>query len=117
MSRPPAALREMCDTARHPETMPTLIFERTRFTVDCPEGGRIVDVCDEHIMAGIPFSCRHANCGTCRVAITEGLEFCEEPDDDELQLSDVFKDPPHVRLACQLKIRPGAGTVRLKVLL
>jgi 2Fe-2S ferredoxin len=81
--------------------MPTLIFERTRFTVDCPEGGRIVDVCDEHIMAGIPFSCRHANCGTCRVAITEGLEFCEEPDDDELQLSDVFKDPPHVRLACQ----------------
>lgn len=97
--------------------MPTIVFTRTGLTVERPDGARIVDVCDDDIRAGIPFSCRHANCGTCRVEVLEGIELCEPPDDDELDLSAVFRDPPTVRLACQLRVRGGDGTVRLRVLL
>lgn len=98
--------------------MPRLVFERTRFEVDVPDGGRVLDVCDEHFMAGIPFACRHANCGVCRVRVTEGLDRCEPARADELAITEgVFHDAGDVRLACQLRLRPGAGTVRLRVLL
>ncbi len=98
--------------------MPRVVFERTRFEVNVPDGGRVVDLCDEHILAGVPFACRHANCGTCRVRVTEGAELCEPPGDDELDLLErVFHDGPDVRLACQLVVRPGDGVVRLRVML
>lgn len=97
--------------------MPLLVFERTRFSVNVPDGGAVVDVCDEHILAGVPFACRHANCATCRVRVTEGSALCEPPGEDELDLLARFGDPPDVRLACQLRVRAGDGTVRLRVLL
>ncbi len=98
--------------------MPTIVFERTRLAVERPDGARVIDVCDDDLRAGVPFACRHANCGTCRVRVTEGAELCEPPDVDELALLEGrFHDPPDVRLACQLVVRPGPGTVRLRVLL
>ncbi len=98
--------------------MPRVVFERTRFELDVPDGARVVDLADEHFMTGLRFACRHANCGVCRVEVTEGIERCEPADDDELQLTEgVFRDPPTVRLACQLRIQPGEGTVRLRVVL
>ncbi len=96
--------------------MPTLVFERTRLEVRLPDGGRVVDVCDENILAGVPFACRHANCGSCRVEVTAGAALCAPPEDDELALlEDVFHAPPEVRLACQLRVLPGDGVVRLRV--
>lgn len=97
--------------------VPTLVFERTGLEVEVPAGTRVVDVCDEHARAAIPFSCRGANCGTCRVDVSEGLELCEPPSPAELELSAVFRDPPRVRLACQLVVRAGPGRVRLRVML
>jgi 2Fe-2S ferredoxin len=97
--------------------MPTIVFERTGYTVEVPEGGRVADLCDEHPRAGIPFSCRGANCGTCRVEVTEGLALCEPPDDDEEQLLRQLRSPVTVRLGCQMRVRPGAGVVRLRVTL
>jgi len=98
--------------------MPTIVFERTRHVAHRPEGGRVVDVCDDDLRAGVPFACRHANCGTCRVRLTEGAELCDPPGEDERALlTGRFRDPPDVRLACQLVVRPGEGTVRLRVLL
>ncbi len=97
--------------------MPLVMFERTSFEVDLPDGGRVVDICDEHLRAAIPFACRMANCGTCRVEVGEGLELCEPPRADELELSAIFHDPPSIRLGCQLRIRPGMGRVRLRVVL
>lgn len=97
--------------------MPMLVFERTRFSIDVPDGARVVDVCDEHFMAGVPFACRHANCGTCRVQVTEGLDRCEGPDDDEWSMLQRLDAAPDERLACMLVVRPGEGTVRLRVTL
>lgn len=101
--------------------MPTIVFERTRFEVEWPEGGRLVDLCDREIRAGVPFSCRHANCGTCRVEVREGHDLCEPPDADEERLlgklrRSAIADAP-VRLGCQLVVRAGDGRVRLWVTL
>jgi ferredoxin len=96
--------------------VPRLVFERTRFEVDLPDGGRVLDVCDAHFMAGVAFACRHANCGICRVELVEGADLCEPADDDERHLTEgVFRHDATVRLACQLRVRAGHGVVRLRV--
>lgn len=96
--------------------MPTLVFERTGYTVDRPDGASIVEVCDENIRAGVPFSCRHANCGICRLEVTEGLALCEPRTEWEDELLTYLKERPNVRLGCQLRVGPGEGVVRLRVL-
>ncbi|HZU82867.1 MAG TPA: 2Fe-2S iron-sulfur cluster-binding protein [Polyangiaceae bacterium] len=76
-------------------------------------GERLVDICDEH-QAPVPFSCRGASCGTCRVDVLEGVELLEPPRDDELEVLDLFgDDPTRRRLACQARV--GACTGRLRV--
>ena len=57
--------------------MATVVFEDEGVTVSAPQGGRVMDLADEHPATAVPFSCRFANCGTCRVEVTEGLELCE----------------------------------------
>lgn len=98
--------------------MPRVFFERTKLEVDWPEGGSLVDLCDREPRAGVPFSCRHANCGTCRVEVREGLELCEAPDDDERALLEHLRaDSDRIRLACQLRVRAGDGRLHLWVTL
>jgi ferredoxin len=93
-----------------------VVFVRTGLVVDAPDGARVVDLCDDNIFAGVRFACRHANCGICRVIVEEGAAHCAPAEDDELQLTEtVFGHGPEVRLACQLRVLPGDGTVRLRV--
>jgi 2Fe-2S ferredoxin len=81
---------------------------------DAPEGTRLVDLCDER-GAAVPFSCRSASCGTCRIDVLEGADLLEPPRDEELDVLDVFGDDPlRRRLACQARVRAGAGRVRLR---
>jgi 2Fe-2S ferredoxin len=103
--------------------MPIVIFEhpgddrRPPLTVSVPEGGALVDVCDDHT-APIPFSCKSASCGTCRIAILEGASELLPAADDELDVLDIFAAPsahPH-RLACQAKMKPGLTTLRVRAL-
>lgn len=95
--------------------MPTVTFTRTGFVVEAPDGGAITELCDANFRAGVPFACRHANCGSCRVIVEEGEEFCEPAESAELRLLRVFGEPPGLRLACQLKLRAGTGSVKLRV--
>lgn len=82
--------------------------------IDAPDGAALVDLCDAHD-APIPFSCRVASCGTCRIHVLEGAEQLLPPEDDELDLLDVFNlKPPLVRLTCQAKLAPGATRLRIK---
>lgn len=98
--------------------MPKVYFERTKLEVDWPEGGALVDLCDREPRAGVPFSCRHANCGTCRIDIREGIELCEPPNEDERALLDELNArDERIRLGCQLRVRAGDGRVRLWVTL
>ena len=81
--------------------------------VDAPEGGDLVDLCDQ-VLAPIPFSCRSASCGTCQVVVLEGMEFLEAPSDDERELLELLDGPDDSRLACQARVKPGPGLIRLK---
>jgi len=98
--------------------MPTVHFEGNIFGEDSvaevPDGGALVDVCDK-TSAPVPFSCRSATCGTCRVEILEGGELFEDPEPEETDLLEILGDPSHFRLACQAKLRKATGIVRLRI--
>jgi 2Fe-2S ferredoxin len=86
-------------------------------TVPALEGGALVDLCDE-IAAPIPFSCRSANCGTCRIVILEGASELLPPEDEELDVIDIFGgtatgDTPQ-RLACCARLKRGEALIRLR---
>lgn len=84
--------------------------------IDAPDGAALIDLCDAND-APIPFSCRSASCGTCRIHVLEGAEDLLPPAQDELELLDVFNQgPPYVRLTCQAKLRPGAARLRVKAI-
>jgi ferredoxin len=106
--------------------MPTVIFETkdvggnplvVTARVGPGECGSLGDLCDD-VGAPIPFSCRSANCGTCRIHVLEGRELLLPADDEELDVLDAFGvGPPAQRLACQAKIRPdvtGAEVLRVR---
>jgi len=74
--------------------------------------GRLLDACDE-ARAPVAFSCRSANCGTCRVEVLAGADLLEPPRADELEVLALTSARPSERLACQIVVRCGPGLVRL----
>jgi ferredoxin len=97
--------------------VPIVVFESpgaAPLEVAAPDGGALIDLCDERA-APVPFSCRSASCGTCRVEILEGDALLEPPADDELDVLDIFgDDPATTRLACQARVKNGPGRLRLR---
>jgi ferredoxin len=99
--------------------MPRVTFESQQtgadvVAVEAPPGARLVDLCDENA-APIPFSCRSASCGTCRIDVLEGADLLEPPRDEELDVLDIFgDDPSRRRLACQARVRAGDGVLRVR---
>jgi ferredoxin len=99
--------------------VPTVVFESngaSPLILLVPEGGALVDVCDEH-QAPVPFACKSANCGACLVEILEGeAELLPARQDERDVLARLAAEPsaPPVRLACQAKTRPGLATLRLR---
>jgi len=83
--------------------------------IDAPEGGALVDLCDARL-APIPFSCRSANCGACRVEILEGADALCAPEAEERAILALFASPPTHRLACSAKVKPGLVTLRLRAI-
>ena len=81
--------------------------------VDAPEGGELVDLCDHHF-APIPFSCRSASCGTCHIEIVEGAELIAPAEEQEEELLDILGGDGTSRLACQARIKPGPGLIRIR---
>ena len=99
--------------------MPFVVFESpdapgATVEVNAPGGARLIDLCDER-NAPVPFSCRSASCGTCRIDVLEGADLLEPPKDEELDVLDIFGDTPGPRrLACQARVVPGDGRVRVR---
>lgn len=80
------------------------------------EGGtRLLDLADEHPELDLPFSCRAATCGTCRVEVMEGSDAFAEPEPEERDLLEAFGEPAGVRLACQALVVRAVPTIRLRV--
>jgi len=98
--------------------MPTIRVEASPLgeavETDEPAGGRLLDICDDS-GAPIPFSCRSASCGTCRIEVLEGGPLLDEVSPGEQELLDLFADPPGRRLACVARVRAGTGLVRVRV--
>ncbi len=92
-------------------------FEPSGFEVDAEPGEEIMDITDANPAAEVPYSCRAATCGTCRVEVLEGAEALSTADEFELEVLDIFGDTPDkVRLCCQAKLIGGPTTqVTLKV--
>lgn len=87
-----------------------------RIEIDAPDGSALIDLCDEW-GAPIPFNCRSAACGTCRIEIVEGSDELTPAAQDEIDLLDIYDvKPPGMRLACQAVLRPGATRVWVKAI-
>lgn len=95
--------------------MATVRFLPSGFECEIKVGTALVDTCDEHPESEVPFSCRSASCGTCRVRVIEGADMLSKAQDDELDVLDVFGDGKDVRLACQAEVA-GDGKLVLEVL-
>jgi ferredoxin len=79
-----------------------------------PAGTALVDLCDDR-NAPVPFSCRSASCGTCRIDVLEGGDLLQPPRDEELDILDIFGDDPKKRrLACQARLAAGEGRVHVR---
>jgi ferredoxin len=89
-------------------------FSPSGYECDVKVGTALVDTCDEHPETEVPFSCRSASCGTCRVRVREGMELLSKPQDDELDVLEVFGDGKDVRLCCQVQV-VGEGRISLEV--
>lgn len=103
---------------RLPETpgaMAIVRFEPAGVEVSVEPGTRLVDVTDEHPETEVPFSCRSANCGTCRVEVVEGEAAMAPPEEDEQEVLDIFGNEPRVRLCCQMKLERETDRVVLRV--
>jgi ferredoxin len=82
--------------------------------LDVPGGSALADAFDEHA-APVPFSCRSASCGTCRIDVLEGADELLPPAEDELDVLRIFDaDPAATRLACQARLAPGAQRLRVR---
>lgn len=94
-----------------------LRFEPAGFEVDVQPGEAIMDITDANPAADVPYSCRAATCGTCRVEVVEGGDALSTADEVELEVLDIFGDTPDkVRLCCQTKLIGGRDMrVTLKV--
>ncbi len=97
--------------------MPTIVVVETSAgaskTLEAPSGGALIDICDRQ-RAPVPFSCRSASCATCQIEVVEGAELLEPPAEEEQDLLDVLEGPASSRLACQAKVKPGPGLLKIK---
>jgi ferredoxin len=97
--------------------VPTVAFESLSgptVEVAVPNGGRLIDVCDEE-HAPVPLSCRSASCGACRIVVIEGAALLDKPLAEELDVLHAFGDDPRThRLACQARLAPGPGRVLVR---
>lgn len=85
--------------------MGKLIFEDTEEEFAIEDGAPIAEACEQ---AGVPFACTEGVCGTCVIAVKEGMENLSEFTQEE---SDFLGDMEEERLACQCKLK--CGTVKV----
>lgn len=86
-------------------------FEDIGVTVTVPAGTRLIEL-SEKVGAGITYSCREGECGTCIMKIVSGMENMSERSvlEDKV-LQENMAGRQH-RLACQAQVLGGEIVVR-----
>ena len=86
-------------------------FEDIGITVTVPAGTRLIEV-SEKVGAGITYSCREGECGTCIMKIVSGMEnLAERSVLEDKVLQENLASRQH-RLACQAQVLGGEIVVR-----
>jgi ferredoxin len=83
--------------------------------ITCRVDARVIDATDELTAPPVPYSCRDANCGSCRVEVIEGADKLAAPEVDEIRTLRALGDGARVRLCCQLIAIGTEGRVVLRV--
>lgn len=115
MNAKSAALIDPPPCREYEQPMTRVRFEPSGVECEVSPPARMIDVTDEHPDADVPFSCRAANCGTCRVRVLEGAQAMAPPSGDEAEILAVFGDEAGVRLCCQLELVTPTDKVVLEV--
>ena len=90
-------------------------FDPSGYEVEVDAPASLIDVTDEYPDADVPFSCRSASCGTCRVEVLAGGDALLPADEDELEVLRIFDDGPGIRLCCQLELVKETDSLHLRV--
>jgi ferredoxin len=86
-------------------------FEDIGITVTVPAGTRLIEV-SEKVGAGITYSCREGECGTCIMKIVSGMENMSERSVLEDKVLQENMAGRNNRLACQAQVLGGEIVVR-----
>jgi ferredoxin len=86
-------------------------FEDIGITVTVPAGTRLIEV-SEQVGAGITYSCREGECGTCMMKIVSGMENLAERSVLEDKVLQENLAGRNNRLACQAQVLGGEIVVR-----
>lgn len=86
-------------------------FEDIGITVTVPAGTRLIEV-SEKVGAGITYSCREGECGTCMMKIVSGMENLAQRSVLEDKVLQENMAGRHNRLACQAQVLGGEIVVR-----
>ncbi len=91
--------------------MAEIVFESDNISKEVPDGSKIATVADE-VQASLPFGCREASCGACKLLVLEGMENLEDVIDDEIDVLGQGKIDEGYRLGCQIIIKSGKVVIR-----
>ncbi len=86
-------------------------FEDIGVTVTVPAGTRLIEV-SEKVGAGITYSCREGECGTCMMKIVSGMENLAQRSVLEDKVLQENMAGRNNRLACQAQVLGGEIVVR-----
>jgi ferredoxin len=86
-------------------------FDDIGITVTVPAGTRLIEV-SEKVGAGITYSCREGECGTCIMKIVSGMENLAERSVLEDKVLQENMAGRNNRLACQAQVLGGEVVVR-----
>lgn len=86
-------------------------FEDIGITVSVPAGTRLIEV-SEKVGAGITYSCREGECGTCIMKIVSGMENLAQRSVLEDKVLQENMAGRNERLACQAQVLGGEIVVR-----
>jgi ferredoxin len=86
-------------------------FDDIGITVTVPAGTRLIEV-SEKVGAGITYSCREGECGTCIMKIVSGMENLAQRSVLEDKVLQENMAGRNNRLACQAQVLGGEIVVR-----
>lgn len=89
----------------------SVTFEDIGITVTVPAGTRLIEV-SEQAGAGITYSCREGECGTCIMKIVSGMENLAQRSVLEDKVLQENLAGRNNRLACQAQVLGGEIVVR-----